>query len=250
MKQVKSLFLMVALLIGAVNGAKAQTLKQLAADTWTATDTLTANLQKRYPATPFKDIKPSAIPGLFQVTMGKNIGYVEESGRYFLFGHLFDMQTQTDLTEVPKAAAETIDFEKLPLKQAIKIKKGNGKRVFAVFSDPDCPYCKQLENTLTRMTNYTEYVFLMPLSSIHPDAEKRSKNIWCAKDKVAAYQDWFLDGVQPADVDCKAPIAENVTLSETLGITGTPTLINAKGIKTSGALPRLELEQWLSKEVK
>lgn len=248
MKHLKRMALAAALMCGLTNIATAQTLKQLAQDAWTPIDTLTGNLQKRYPATPFKDIKQSAIPGLFQVTMGKNVGYVEETGRFFLFGHLFDMQTQTDLTEQPKAAAESIDFKKLPLNHAIKIKKGNGKRVFAVFSDPECPYCKQLENTLSRMTNYTEYVFLMPLASIHPEAEKRSKGIWCSSDKAQAYQDWFLDGVVPAEKECKTPIAENVKLSEELGLNGTPTLINANGAKTSGALPRVELEQWLSKE--
>lgn len=243
MMQIKNM-LMVALLGGLVSTAMAQSPVK---EVWSSSDTLTVNLQKRYPATPFKDIKPSAIPGLFQVTMGKNVGYVEESGRYFLFGHLFDMQTQTDLTEVPKAAAELLDFSKLPLKQAIKIKKGNGKRVFAVFSDPECPYCKQLENTLSRMTDYTEYVFLMPLVSIHPEAEKHSKNIWCANDQPKAYQDWFLDGIVPAQKECKNPISDNIKLAEELGLNGTPTLVNDKGVKTSGALPRLELDQWLSK---
>ena len=88
------------------------------ANAWTTVDTVTANLKKRYPATPFKDIKESVIAGVYQVSMGKNVGYVDVSGRYFMFGKLFDMQTQTDLTEQPMEAATKIDFKSLPLKDS------------------------------------------------------------------------------------------------------------------------------------
>ncbi|WP_409013275.1 disulfide isomerase DsbC N-terminal domain-containing protein, partial [Deinococcus sp.] len=30
--------------------------------------------------------------------MGKNIGYTNSDGRLFIFGHIFDMKTQQDLT--------------------------------------------------------------------------------------------------------------------------------------------------------
>ncbi|TDR30286.1 DsbC family protein [Hydromonas duriensis] len=221
------------------------------AEQWTAVDTVTANLQKRYPATPFKDIKNTPIAGVYQVTMGKNVGYVDESGRYFMFGHLFDMQSQTDLTAVPKDEANKLNFKDLPLEQAIKIKKGNGKQVFAVFSDPECPYCKQLENTLTRMDNYTQYVFLYPLDSLHPKAKGLAKQIWCAKQPAQAWQDLMLDGIAPTNTgDCAHPIDKNVELGGKLGASGTPTLIRADGTVSAGAMPRAELEQWLKGQAK
>lgn len=212
---------------------------------WTSADQLEANLKKRYPATPFKDIKPSVLPGLHEVTMGKNIAYVDQSGRYFLFGRLFDMQTQQDLTPGVKKQNDPATFNKLPLNNSIKIKKGNGKRVFAVFSDPDCPYCKQLENTLSRMDNYTAYIFLMPLESIHPQAKAKAQGVWCSKDRAKAWHDWMLDAVVPSNQECKNPINENIALAESMEITGTPALIRADGTMAAGALPRADLEQWL-----
>lgn len=206
---------------------------------------LSENLKKRYPSTQFTNIKASAVNGLYEVTMGRNIGYVDLSGRYFFFGKLFDMQTQTDLTEQPMEAATKIDFKSLPLKDSIKIQKGNGKRVFAVFSDPDCPYCKQLESTLSRMTDYTMYVFLFPLDSLHPEARNRAESIWCSSNRAKAWQDYVLDSIKPETKTCENPISQNLKLGEKLGANGTPTLINADGVLTSGALPRAELESWL-----
>jgi len=207
---------------------------------------LTQNLKQRYPSTQFSNIKQSAVDGLYEVTMGRNIGYTDISGRYFFFGKLFDMQTQTDLTEQPMEAATKIDFKSLPLKNAIKIEKGNGKRIFAVFSDPDCPYCRQLESTLSRMTDFTMYVFLFPLDSLHPEASKRAESIWCNSNKAKAWQDYVLDSIKPELKTCANPIVENIKLGEKLGANGTPTLINSDGMLTSGALPRSELESWLN----
>jgi thiol:disulfide interchange protein DsbC len=228
--------------------ASGQVLAQAAppTDGWNKTDDVIANLQKRYPATTFKNVKESAVAGIFEVTMGKNIGYVEPSGRYFFFGKLFDMQTQTDLTEQPRAAANTVDFNKLPFKNAIKIKKGNGKRIFAVFSDPDCPYCRQLEVILSRMTDFTMYVFLFPIDSLHPDAVNKARNIWCSSDRAKTWSDWMLDGVKPKETQCDNPIAKNIELAQNYGANGTPTLVHSNGQVAAGAMPRDTLEAWLN----
>lgn len=41
---------------------------------------------------------------IYEVTMGDNIAYVQENGRYFIFGALYDMQEQKDLTEIGRSA--------------------------------------------------------------------------------------------------------------------------------------------------
>lgn len=217
-------------------------------ETWNEADSVTANLQKRYPSTKFQNVKESVVKGIFEVTMGKNVGYVEKSGRYFFFGKLFDMQTQTDLSQSPRAQANKVDFEKLPIKDAIKFKKGNGKRVFAVFSDPDCPYCKQLESTLSRMDNYTMYVFLMPIASLHADSESKAQSIWCAKDPAKAWQDLLLDGIKPKDAQCENPIERNKELAALYEANGTPTLVHKNGQISAGAMSREALESWLNEK--
>lgn len=203
------------------------------------------NLAKQYPSTKFGAVDKTPIPGLYQVVMGKNIAYVESSGRYFLFGNLFDMKTQQDLTASVRAEANKVDFAKLPKEQAIKIVIGNGKRVFALFSDPDCPYCRRFEQTLSGMTDYTVYVFPFPIASLHPEAPATTEAIWCAGNQAQSWRDYLLQGKKPVVKRCANPIEKNVQLAEKLGIRGTPTLIHQDGRMTSGALDKAALNQWL-----
>ena len=164
------------------------------------------NLKLLYPKTKFQSVKNTPIPGIYEVVMGRNVAYVGEDGRYFIFGHLFDMETQTDLTEDVAQENVKIDFATLPLQQAIKTVKGDGKRIVAVFSDPDCPYCKKLEQELAKINNVTIYTFLFPLGDLHPDAKDKADAIWCAKDKSAAWSSYMLSNKLLAKTPgCEAP---------------------------------------------
>ena len=103
-------------------------------------NSIAERLQSLYPATRFGAVNTTPWPGVFEVVMGANLAYVDESGQYFLFGHLFDMKAQRDLTAERKEAQTRVDFVSLPLADAVKDVRGNGARTLAIFSDPDCPY--------------------------------------------------------------------------------------------------------------
>ena len=61
-------------------------------------DEMLTRLRTAYPSTQFDAVRPSEIPGLFEVSMGRNVAYVEPKGRYFLFGHLYDLPANDDIT--------------------------------------------------------------------------------------------------------------------------------------------------------
>ena len=164
----------------------AQSTKQPIPVNIATTAPIAARLQRLYPATRFGVVNPTSWPGVYEVLMGTNIAYVDESGQYFLFGHLYDMKAQRDVTAERKESLAQIDFASLPLSDAIKEVRGNGARVLAIFSDPDCPYCKRLESDLRPLTDVTLYTFLMPIASLHPSARDKAVAVWCAKDRVAA----------------------------------------------------------------
>jgi thiol:disulfide interchange protein DsbC len=212
-----------------------------------AVQAMRMTLQQAYPSTQFGKIEETVIPGVFEVQMGKNIGYSDTTGRYFIFGNLFDMKTQTDMTAQKRELAARVQWDKLPLKDAIKVVKGNGKRVFAVFSDPDCPFCKRLESTLSMVDDYTMYVFLFPIESLHPDAKLKSDRIWCAKNPSKAWKAWNTTGdLAPKSAkECNTPIDRNIQLAAELGISGTPALISKNGVISAGALPLERLEDFL-----
>ncbi|ANC47601.1 DsbC family protein [Comamonas thiooxydans] len=199
-----------------------------------------------YPKTTFKEIRKSQVSGLYEVVMGENIAYTDESGRYFIFGHLFDMQQQVDLTAQRKLDSRKTEFPAQHLGQAIKTVKGDGSRTLAVFSDPDCPYCKQLEGELARLDNVTIYTFLYPLESLHPEAKTKAVSVWCAPNKAKAWSELMLAGKKPKLVACNNPVNDNLVLGSKLGVVGTPTLIAADGRVLPGSAPAEKIDQWLN----
>lgn len=213
-----------------------------------SSDEVMTNLKRLYPNTTFKSVKTTPVDGIFEVVMGKNVAYVESTGRYFFFGRLYDMPDQRDLTESVLNSAKRVDLSELPLKNAIKTVKGNGAKKLYVFSDPDCPFCKQLEQSLALVNNVTIYTFLLPLDQLHPDATRKAKAVWCSKDRSAAWKATMLDGKAPQDAPaaCDAPIADNIALAQKIHALATPILINEQGLINAGALPLAKLEAFIN----
>jgi len=218
-----------------------------ALETSVTTSALAGLLQSLYPSTRFGAINATPWPGVFEVAMGSNLAYVDQSGQYFLFGHLYDMKSQRDITAERKDLLTRIDFDTLPLLDAIREVRGDGSRVLAIFSDPDCPYCQKLESDLRSLTDVTIYTFLMPLVSLHPAAHSKAVSIWCAKERIAAWQATMWRGESIPQADCPHPVDRNVALGERLGINGTPTLISVDGRMLPGAASKDQIEAWLQR---
>lgn len=229
-----------------------------AAPAETAVTAMRQMLAQRYPSTTFGTIARTPVPGLWEVWMGSNVAYMTDEGRHFIFGHLYDMQTQTDLTAASKQDARPqeqsdrprLTFHDLPLADAIKTVQGNGARQLAVFSDPHCPYCRQLEQQLLKLDNVTVYTFLFPLASLHPQATAVAQAIWCAPDRTAAWRHFNQTGKvhkSLKSVACNTPIARNVALAERSGIGGTPYILFGNGGSAAGALSAAELEERLAR---
>ncbi len=206
---------------------------------------IAARFQAMYPQTSIDEVRASQISGIYEVVMGKNIAYTDDSGRYFLFGHLFDMQEQVDVTAKRQSIAKLVPFPIQHLDNAIKHVQGDGSRRIAVFSDPDCPYCKQLEAELRQLDNVTIYTFMYPLVSLHPLAKARAIAVWCAPNRPKAWRDVMLTNKIPALYACPNPIDDNIALGGRLGLAGTPTMIAADGRTLVGMASAERIELWL-----
>lgn len=205
-----------------------------------------ARLKELYPSTRISAVRPSEISGLYEVTMGRNVAFTDTTGRFFVFGHLFDMKEQKDLTAQRLSDINRIDFSQLPVQDAIKTVHGDGSRKLAVFSDPDCPYCKGLEGELVKLDNITLYTFLYPLEGLHPDARGKSERIWCASNRARAWSEFMTTGKLPDAPKCVTPIERINQLAGSLGINGTPTLILQDGSLIPGAASAAEIERRLA----
>jgi thiol:disulfide interchange protein DsbC len=203
-------------------------------------------LNANYPDVSFTAVRATPLPTVFEVQIGKKIVYTDSSGKYF-FPTMVEMKTKRDFGKEKEEDLARIDFKSLPLADAIKTVKGSGARSLAVFSDPHCPYCLKLENTLANVTDVTIYTFLMPLDQLHPEARAISVSTWCAKDRAEAWATLMNSKVPPATASCSNPIERNLALAKKLNIYGTPALIFADGRVIPGAMDLATLENYLSK---
>ncbi|SFU97896.1 thiol:disulfide interchange protein DsbC [Polaromonas sp. YR568] len=203
------------------------------------------NLAEKFPAfAKIDEVTKTPMSGLYEVRVGFDIFYTDEQGEYLLQGNLLDVKNRRNLTEERVEKLSAVDFDKLPLTDAFKIVRGDGKRKLAVFEDPNCGYCKRFERDLTNVDNVTVYLFLYPV--LGPDSVTKSRNIWCAKDKAKAWNDWMLRNTTPANAECDvAALKRNREFGQKYNITGTPTLIFADGSRAPGAVSAQEVEKML-----
>jgi thiol:disulfide interchange protein DsbC len=205
-------------------------------------------VEAAYPKFKVESVSKTPYLGLYEVFMAGQIIYTDEKMTFLIAeGRLVDPKSKKDLTAERMDELTKIDFAKLPLDQAIKVVKGNGSRKLVVFSDVDCPYCKRLEqNELSNITDVTVYTFLYPIVQLHPDAAAKSKSIWCASNRVKAWDDWIMRNQLPKNaVNCDVPLEKVGDLAKSLDITSTPTLIFADGKRMLGAQPYKEIERAL-----
>ncbi len=182
--------------------------------------------------------------GLYEVRFrssgGTRIVYTDANATHIFLGKIYDTVSDRDITEDRLRKLNAIKFDALPLEQAVKIQRGNGKRVMAMFSDPYCPACRQFEQTLQKVDDVTIYVFMFPV--IRPELAEQSKQVWCSPDRAKAWLDVALRGKPPtAKADCADPVAKNLVLGRSLGVNSTPTLVLANGERITGGLSRDDL---------
>lgn len=186
--------------------------------------------------------------GLYEVRMDNEILYTDEKMTYLFSGNIIDFKTMQNVTERRLRELSSVKWENLPLDAAFKTVRGNGKRLLAVFADPNCPYCKRFEKELAKVDDITVYTFLYPILS--QDSHEKARAIWCAADKSKAWNDLMLNGTAPAAAQCNTPIDRNLAFGQKYRITGTPTLILASGERVPGAVSAEELEKLLAKNEK
>jgi len=209
--------------------------------------TIRTNISRLSPNFKVDAIRPlDVITGLYEIRSGRNIFYTDATGNYLISGHIFSTKDRKDLTSARLEDINRVDWNSLPLKDAIVSGDPKGTPV-AVFTDPECPYCRRLEQELPKVRGLKIYTFLFPLVQIHPMARAEAEAIWCSKDRHKTLMDIMLRGT-PLDkiksFKCKTPIDNNLKLAEKLDITGTPTLITHDGRKHAGTMSAEQLMQW------
>lgn len=230
-------YLSALLLLGAVTTAAAGDEKSIK-----------ETLEAKFPRLRINTITKTPYLGLYEVFANEDtIAYTDENAEYLFQGRIVDVKEQRDITAARRSDLNRINFNELPLELALKMVKGNGSRKMAVFADPDCPFCKQLEQSIAQLDNVTVYTFLFPLETLHPGAREHAKMVWCAADRNKVWNDAMRNGVIPKGrSDCATPLEKIADLGSKYRVNATPTIFFANGRKVEGAMPVEQLDQALT----
>ena len=197
-------------------------------------------------------VQPAPVAGLWEVRVrterGLRILYTDAVAAHVIDGNIHDVRANRDLTEERLRKLNAVKFEALPLDLAVKVQRGNGKRVLAMFSDPYCPACRQFERTLGQMDDITVYVFMFPV--IRPENIDHSRAVWCSPDRAKAWLELAAapqPKVPPAAPSCPNPVDKVLDYGQKLGVNSTPTLIFANGERLAGGLRLADLTEMLEK---
>jgi len=201
-------------------------------------------IEQKFPGADIRSVtKTNYLGGLYEVHFDDRLVYTDAKTNHIIVGAVYDSATKTNLTEERLRKINRIDWSNLPLELAIKKVKGKGERKMVIFSDADCPFCKKLEDELKSIDNVTTYTFLFPIDQLHPDAARKSRQIWCSDDRAKAWDEFFVSGKVPDNKgDCPNPVAATQALGARLKISATPTMVLADGSIVPGALPAARLE--------
>ena len=197
-------------------------------------------------------VQPGPIPGLFEVRVrdsdGVQILYTDAAGAHVILGKIIETRTGRRLTDERLRKLNAIKFESLPLDLAVTVKRGNGKRVLAMFSDPYCPACRNFERALAEVDDITIHVFMYPV--IRPENAHHSKAVWCAPDRAKAWLELAAaprPKVPEAGASCANPVEKVLEVGHKLGVNSTPTLFFANGERLAGGLSAGDLKEMLDR---
>ena len=193
-------------------------------------------------------VQATPLPGIYEVRFrsGENVQivYTNADATHIFIGRLVDAKTDRDLTDERVRKFSAINMDTLPYNLAVKVQRGNGKRMLVVFSDPYCPACKQFEKVLATIDDITIHYFMYPV--IRPELAEHSRAVWCAPDRSKAWLDLALRGKPLTGAGkCDAPLDKVMELGTKLGVRSTPTMFLATGERLRGVTTAPELKNLL-----
>lgn len=204
-------------------------------------ENLQQHVDHQYPQLAIKNIQPTEMQGLYSASVEDQLVFLTADGEHLLLGNAIRLKDQRNITKELSLQQNKLNWKELPLKDAIKEVRGTGKREIAIFSDPNCPYCKKLEDELNKLNDVTIYTFILPLKieSIVP-----SKQVFCEAKPLVAWKNLISHDIQAKTKKaCNNPIQRNIDLAKKLGLNGTPAIIFSNGSKVMGAHPATEIEK-------
>jgi thiol:disulfide interchange protein DsbC len=195
------------------------------------------------PSAVVDSVKPAPIKGWMEATLGGQIIYFSDDGKYLLQGALVETATRRNLTEDAQAVVRLTELKSIQKKDMIIFPaKGAPKHVVKVFTDIDCGYCRKMHNEMKQYNDLgieVQYLFF-PRAGIPSESSRKAIAVFCAKDQRKAMTD-AKNNIDPGNATCVNPIESDYNMGQRMGVNGTPAMLLEDGTMMPGYLPAAQL---------
>ena len=200
------------------------------------------SFRKSFPTFHVDSIRLSGVQGLYEVVSGNRILYYAPGPEYLIYGPMITREGR-NLTEERVLEILEQGLKKVPLEKALRV--GSGPHKVIEITDPDCTYCRRASAYLSGRNDVTRHIFFFPLA-MHPNAEAKVRQIFCAEDRGKAYEDAMTGKLDDMKfTPCKTAAVEDLLkahreIGDRVGVTGTPLFLIDGQVILGADIPRME----------
>ncbi|MYH34016.1 MAG: DsbC family protein [Gammaproteobacteria bacterium] len=198
------------------------------------------------------EVRPTPVPGLYELRFGYRIAYVDASGQFGFLGSgdLQDVSSGENLTASRRAEVRRELLASLDEWDTLDFMPDRTEHELLVFTDVDCGYCRRLHQ---QMAEYHElgigvrYV-AFPRSGPDTDSWTTMQSIWCSDNRPAAMTSAKAGGFVPERQCDSVSVERHFELGREIGLSGTPALLTPGGELIPGYVPPIRLAAILNEE--
>lgn len=202
-------------------------------------------LAAKIPGAKPEDLRPTPVPGVFELVHGADISYVTADAKYVFSGDLYRVSDGADFANLTEGRRRELRQKLLagvPESEMIIFGPKNPKYTITVFTDVDCPWCRRLHSEMAEFNRLGIRVRYMAWPRTAPKSESwvKAQSVWCARNRADAFAK-AAGGGEIAAAACQDPVQKHHELGRELGVTGTPGLVLEDGELVPGYVPPAEL---------
>jgi thiol:disulfide interchange protein DsbC len=186
-------------------------------------------------------VADSVVPGLQQVLTDRGLFFAANNGQFLIEGNIYDLANKQLVNDKILQGVRKNGVAAMK-DSVIEYKAKDEKHVVTVFTDTSCGYCRKLH---TEMQSYldqgiTVRYLAFPRGGVPSETYNELQSIWCAKDKQQAMNK-AKAGEQIPAAQCQNTVAEQYSLGQSFGVSGTPAIVLEDGTLIPGYQPAAAL---------
>jgi thiol:disulfide interchange protein DsbC len=190
----------------------------------------------------------SPVDGWYIIKKGAYVAYISEDGRHLIQGDMYNLETQTNLSEKIRNDSRKDVIATYPSEQMIVFKPNKKLHSVTVFTDIDCTFCRRLHNQIDDYLDAGIEIryLLYPRSGPKSPSWAIAERVWCSDDRNNALTMAKIDQqLESRDCDSSA-ISAHFMLGQDIGLQGTPAIVLEDGSMVNGYVSALELSKIIS----